>query len=139
VVELSTNRVERVAPGSSLHSPNGVLHVVTASALPRSTSRPRWLVTFEGVTNRDQAELLRGVPLQALPLHDSKAWWVHELIGATVVDRSGAVLGIVEAVEANPASDLLVLDNGGLIPLTFVVERQPGRLTAELPPGLLDS
>ena len=39
-----------------------------------------------------------------------------------MVDTDGHELGTVTAVEANPASDLLVLDGGGLIPLRFVVE-----------------
>jgi ribosomal 30S subunit maturation factor RimM len=55
-----------------------------------------------------------------------------------VVDTDGAVLGTVTAVEANPASDLLVLDGGGLVPLRFLVDEEPGRLTVEVPPGLLD-
>jgi hypothetical protein len=41
-------------------------------------------------------------------------------------------------VEANPASDLLVLPDGVLIPLHFVVHRRPGRLTVDLPAGLLE-
>jgi hypothetical protein len=49
------------------------------------------------------------------------------------------VLGTVEGVEANPASDLLVLDGGVLIPLRFVVASEPGvRITVEVPDGLLD-
>jgi 16S rRNA processing protein RimM len=47
-------------------------------------------------------------------------------------------LGGVIAVEANPASDLLVLDGGGLIPLRFVVEHAPGHLVVDIPAGLLD-
>ena len=35
---------------------------------------------------------------------------MHELIGAEVRDRAGSALGRVDAVEANPAHDLLVLD-----------------------------
>ena len=63
---------------------------------------------------------------------------MHDLIGAQVVDTRGALIGVVETVEANPASDLLVLGDGRLIPLRFIVARQPGRLTADLPPGLLE-
>ncbi|MGC8466174.1 MAG: ribosome maturation factor RimM, partial [Acidimicrobiales bacterium] len=47
---------------------------------------------------------------------------VHRLIGLTVRERNGVVRGVVVAVEANPASDLLVLDTNALVPLTFVVE-----------------
>ena len=63
---------------------------------------------------------------------------MHELIGAAVQDRDGTPLGVVEAIEANPASDLLVLDGERLVPLTFVVEHAPGLVTVDLPAGLWD-
>jgi ribosomal 30S subunit maturation factor RimM len=65
---------------------------------------------------------------------------VHELIGALVRDQAGTELGTVGAVEANPASDLLVLEGGGLIPLRFVTERDEvsGTLVVDIPEGLLD-
>ena len=47
--------------------------------------------------------------------------FVHDLVGCRVVDADGIDRGRVEAVQANPASDLLVLDGGALVPLTFVV------------------
>ena len=44
------------------------------------------------------------------------------------------------AVEANPASDLLVLAGGGLVPLRFVVDHQAGvRVAVDVPDGLLDT
>ena len=52
--------------------------------------------------------------------------------------------GQIVAVESNPASDLAVLEGGGLVPLRFVTTRepagpgQPGVVRAELPAGLLD-
>jgi 16S rRNA processing protein RimM len=138
VVELSTNRTERVAEGSRLDSPAGELEVLRSSPQGAVGGKPRWVVSFAGIDTRDQAEALRNVVLSAAPIADSGVLWVHELIGAEVVDTEGSRLGIVEAVEANPASDLLVLDGGGLIPLRFVTDRQPGRLTVDVPPGLLD-
>ena len=59
---------------------------------------------------------------------------------------TGGLLGVqaltksVIGFEANPASDLLVLaDGGGLIPVRFVVDRDPGgRLRVDVPDGLLD-
>ena len=39
---------------------------------------------------------------------------------------------------ANPASDLIVLDGGGLVPMRFVVEHGPGSVTVDIPDGLLD-
>lgn len=107
------------------------------------TSRPHqgaFLVRFEGVHDRNGAEALRGRLVTAEPLDDAPEGevWVHEVIGAEVRDRAGAVIGTVTAVEANPAHDLLVLDSGPLIPMVFVVENAPGVVVVELPEGLLD-
>ena len=60
-------------------------------------------------------------------------------IGSRVEDESGQVLGTVEGVQANPASDLLVLSGGALIPLRFVGRTEPAaRVVVALPDGLLD-
>jgi 16S rRNA processing protein RimM len=93
------------------------------------------------VSTRTEAEALHGEVLFAEPIDDPDTLFVHDLIGSTVVDAtSGEELGVVESVEANPASDLLVLAGSGtLIPVRFVVERAPdGRLRVDLPEGLLD-
>ena len=59
--------------------------------------------------------------LEAEPLDDvPDVIWVHELVGATVRDTAGTALGVIASVEANPASDLMVLESGGLIPVRFV-------------------
>jgi 16S rRNA processing protein RimM len=138
IVELWTNRPERMVPGARLRGPAGELEVLEASPRTQVGGRARWLVSFRGVEAREDAEALRGALLTAAPLADAEAWWVHDLIGALVVDSEGTRIGVVDAVEANPASDLLVLADGRLIPLRFVVDRQPGRLAVDLPPGLLD-
>jgi 16S rRNA processing protein RimM len=135
IVSLSTNRAERLAPGSLLTTANGrTLRVVRASAHKR-----RYIVAFEGVDRADHAEELRGTTLFAPPLEDSTELWVHDLVGSRVEDRRGRLLGVVEAVQANPASDLLVLESGGLIPLRFVVDSDPGvSVIVDVPDGLLD-
>jgi 16S rRNA processing protein RimM len=133
-VTLVTDRVERVAPGAALWVGERRLRV--------EASRPhqgRFLVCFAGVADRSAAEALHGEVLTAEPLDDPDALWVHDLVGSEVVAAAdGARLGIVEAVEANPASDLLVLDGGGLVPLTFLVRVEAGRLVVDPPAGLLD-
>jgi 16S rRNA processing protein RimM len=65
---------------------------------------------------------------------------VHELVGAEVVDVDGVGHGRIEAVQDNPASDLLVLESGALVPLTFVVgwDERGVRLRIDPPPGLFD-
>jgi len=137
VVELITNRDERVAPGALLHAGTGLLTVHRSRPF-EATGAGRWLVTFEGVGDRNAAEALRGMVLHAEPIDDPGALWVHQLIGAEVVDLAGQVLGTVQAVEANPASDLLVLAGGALIPLRFVVDHRPGWIAVDIPLGLVD-
>ncbi len=135
IVSLTTNRDERAAAGSVLHTADGRSFEIVRS----SPHGGRYIVTFRGVDGIDAAESLRDTPLFAAPLEDPDALWVHDLIGSAVVDRVGTHLGTVVGVEANPASDLLVLDGGGLIPLRFVSGSEPGvRVTVDIPDGLLD-
>lgn len=133
VVRLVTDRTERLASGAVLSSTAGNLEVVRSVC-----NGGRWIVSFSGVGDRDGAEALRDVVLRAEPIVDPDALWVHELHGSEVLDVNGRHLGEITAIEANPASDLLVLDGGGLIPLRFVVEHGPGRLVVEVPDGLLE-
>lgn len=145
VVELWTNRVERMTEGSRLSAGERELRVVRCGPASPSGGWARWLVTFEGVESREAAEALRDTVLRGAPIDDPEALWVHELIGAELVEPSGQPIGIVAAVEANPASDLLVLEDGRLIPLHFVTpepeatrSRSGRRLVVDGPPGLLD-
>lgn len=135
LVALTTTRTDRVAPGAVLHTDKGPLTVIRSSA-----HQGKWIVAFEGIPDRNTAETMRGTVLSADHEPDAAddTLWIHELIGAEVVDVSGASLGEVVAVQANPASDLIVLDGGALIPLRFVVDKQPGRVTVDPPAGLFD-
>lgn len=135
VVELVTTRSERLAPDTLIAGPKGPLRI--------TASRPfqaRHLVQFEGVDTREQAEALRDFVLRAEPVDDAdpSVLWVHELVGSEVRGADGVALGTVKAVQDNPASDLLVLDNGGLIPCRFVVTRREGVVNVDIPDGLLD-
>ena len=139
VVELTTNRLERVERGARLFAGERVLIVLNSTP-----HQGRWIVAFEGVLSREAADDLRGTALSAEPLEDADALWVHELVGSRLVDQDGRDRGRIVAVESNPASDLAVLDGGGLVPLRFVLAHQagsdgePGQVRADLPAGLLD-
>jgi 16S rRNA processing protein RimM len=135
-VSLWADRPERVAPGQMLHTDHGDLCV--ASSRPH---QGRWLVHFVDVTDRTAAEQLAGLTLHAPPSDEPGTLWVHELIGADVVrvDAPETIVGRVSAVESNPASDLLVLESGSLVPLRFVVSHEPGSLVVvDVPDGLID-
>jgi 16S rRNA processing protein RimM len=134
VVDLWTNREERMDPGSVLESDRGPLTVVRSSHEGRG-----YLVRFEEISSRSAAESFRGVVLRATRLTDDSVIWIDDLFGATVIDQLGIERGVVAEVEANPASDLLVLDTGFLVPLNFVVDIEPGvRVTVSVPEGLFD-
>jgi 16S rRNA processing protein RimM len=133
IVDLVTNRTERLDVGTVLDAGDRTLEVVRSSQ-----HKGRWIVTFHGVNSIDEAEALRDVVLRAEPIDDPDALWVHELLGAQVVENDGTARGIVAAVQANPASDLLVLDSGALVPLRFVVEHSAQRVVVDAPEGLFD-
>ncbi len=133
VVKLTTNRLERIAPGAVVQAGTRELRVVSSRAHDRNH-----LVRFEGIEDRTAAESIANTDLFAEPLDDPDELWLHELAGSVVVDQLGIERGIVEAIEANPASDLLVLDTGALVPARFVTSVDDGRIAVEVPDGLFD-
>lgn len=130
-----TNRAERFAAGSRLFAGERALVVEGARR-----HHDRWLVKFAGVDDRDAAERLRNQVLEGDEFGEAPEGevWLHDVIGAEVRDRSGAVLGRVVAVEANPAHDLLVLDGGALVPMVFVTHYEAGIVVVDVPEGLLE-
>jgi 16S rRNA processing protein RimM len=138
VVDLVTNRLERLAPGSVL-----LLDVPGAAerSLEVLSARPhqgRYLVVFKGVESREAAEELRACPLKADAASDPDELYVHQLIGAEVRDQFGTVRGLITGVEANPASDLLVVDGRYYVPARFVTAHEGSVVRVEVPEGLFD-
>ena len=131
IVDLSTNRTERLNPGSVISTQEFKLNI--------KTSRPhqkKFIVHFEGIENREKADELRGEPLFAEPIKDETVW-VHELVGAEVIDQKGINRGLVTSVVHNPASDLLELEDGNLVPLNFLTSYKAGEtIYVTTPEGL---
>lgn len=134
IVSLVSNRPERTEPGTRFWAGDRAL--VLRLARP---DKDRWIMRFDGVSTRDEAEQLRGAELTASPLADERddVLWVDDLIGLQLhdgwVDR-----GRVIAVQQNPASDLLVLDSGALVPSRFVVEVVDETVITDCPDGLFE-
>jgi 16S rRNA processing protein RimM len=133
VVDLITDRVERLEPGTGLWAGERMLEVVAARPHQR-----RWLVAFTGVGDRSAAEALAGLVLSGEPLDDPEALWVHDVVGTTVREVDGTERGTVVAVVANPAHDLLELDSGALVPVVFVRTSSEGITVIDPPAGLFD-
>ena len=137
-VTLITDRVDRIAPGARLLAGS---HWLTVADSRPQHGEQRWLVHFEGISDRTAAEKLTNAILRAESLPDGDrddALWVHELIGSRVVDQQGIDRGECVAVVDNPAHDLLELDTGALVPVIFVVTCRDGVTTVDPPEGLFD-
>jgi len=138
---------ERLAVGSRLAT-------VPASAGPLAVAtvrvhQGRWLVGFEGVRDRSEAEALRGVELvvEVDASDEEDAWYPHELAGLRAQDADGRELGRVEGLEHLPAHDMLVLrepdGSRTLVPfvrqIVPVVDVPGGFVVLDPPGGLLAS
>lgn len=134
LVAFSSDRTSRLDPGSTFVTDRGALTVRSSSI-----HQDRWIVAFEEISGRDAAETWRGTVLRAEPVEgDDDELWVHELIGARVVLLDGTDVGAVAAVQSNPASDLLELDSGALVPVVFITTHESGRVTIDPPDGLFE-
>lgn len=132
-VTFTSDREERRQVGALLYADDRSL--VVRAVRPH---QGRYLIRFDGVDDRDAAAALRGAVLRAAPIAgEPDELWVHEIVGAELRDTAGVAHGRVVALEANPAHDLLVLDDGTLVPVVFVVEHSPGRVVVDPPDGLL--
>jgi 16S rRNA processing protein RimM len=138
-VSVLSDAPERFAPGSVVTTRKGPLTIATSRPY-----RDGVIVSFEGITDRNASDALRGSDLtipddSARPL-ESDEYWDHDLIGCEVVTVDGDVVGDVTDVLHQPAGELLEVGKH-LIPLIrdIVKSVEPGvRITIDPLPGLLD-
>ncbi|MGB1779859.1 MAG: ribosome maturation factor RimM, partial [Longimicrobiales bacterium] len=107
------------------------------------------LVTFGGVTDRTQAELLQGrylfLPIEEVaPLEDGEVFY-HQLLGMTVETTGGEEVGDVhEVFEMGPVDLLEVRGSNGVLMIPFrpeivvEIDVQASRLVIDPPDGLLE-
>ncbi len=107
------------------------------------------IAKLEGVTNRDDSELLNGneIWLQKsdVPVLAANQYYLFEYEGLNVVTDKGLDLGVVQNVFATGANDVLVVVGQGkeyLIPIIddvlVEVDKAAGRIIISPLPGLLD-
>jgi len=105
---------------------------------------------IEGITNKEMADDLKGLRLFArrdqLPALPDDEYYHADLIGLTVMDTGGTVLGKVHAVQNHGASDLLeIIPSAGgntiLLPFTRevvpTVDLSAGRIIVDPPEGAI--
>jgi 16S rRNA processing protein RimM len=110
-----------------------------------------FVARLSGVGDREAAEALRGTRLYAardrLPPTGDDEFYHADLIGLSVLDTGGAVLGTVHAIHDHGAGDLLEIERPGaesvLLPFTRAtvptVDLAAGRLVADPPAGLFEA
>jgi 16S rRNA processing protein RimM len=107
-----------------------------------ATVRPqqdRFVVHFEGIDDRNDAEKLTNKFLYAEPVESEDGLWVHQLIGSNVVDTAGEVWGTCSGVLQNPAHDILEIEGGLLVPAPFIVSTDGETTVINPPAGLREA
>ena len=105
---------------------------------------------LKNIDNRDSAELIRNYTLSVrrddFPEIAIQEYYINDLIGCDVIDKSGNLLGRVSEIMDNPANEILIVSNGDkehLIPLVddFVelFEFDKKQVTINLIDGLIDN
>ena len=105
---------------------------------------------MSGIVSKEEADALKGtdlfVPRDRLPSLPDDEFYHADLVGLTVYDTGGALLGEVRSVQNHGASDLLEIDGPGLkttalLPFTLeavpTVDLAAGKIIADPPEGLL--
>jgi 16S rRNA processing protein RimM len=108
-VQSRSDNPDRWVPGAVVFRANRSLTV--EAVRPRRTGRGELLVRFEGITDRNSAEALRGevhVPRSWLPQLPEGEWWPYQIEGCRVMSESGRELGRVTEIVPTPANDLWV-------------------------------
>ena len=134
----------RFEPGSTLLRADGSALVI--EHVKRHTNR--FLVKFEGIESRDDAEKVRGplyVSADDVRNLEEDEFWPHDLEGCAVVDATGTPVGEVRRVIPGAAQDLLEIETSRgdrLVPLVkeivTSVDVAARVVTIDPPEGLLD-
>jgi 16S rRNA processing protein RimM len=115
-VEVLTDQPEtRFARGTVLHVEGDARPLTVAAAQPVEDG-PGWRVQFREIADRAAAERLREAYLEiavdrSADLADGAAYW-HEVVGSTVKDSSGNVLGTVADVYRAGEAEVYVVRGG---------------------------
>ena len=145
----------RYAPGTVFETEaqpgTGVPRQLTLASARKH--REVWLLGFAEIPDRTGAESLRGtrlfLDLDAVD-HDADAdddgWYEHDLVGLTVQDPDGAVLGEVTGLVVGTVQDLLEVRLGdgreALVPfveaIVTEVDTEAGHVVVDAPAGLFD-
>jgi 16S rRNA processing protein RimM len=146
---LVDDAAARLVPGSAFQTTEGTPRTLTvATAGP---SKDDFRVSFEGVTDRNEAETLKGTQL-TVPSTERRSlaedeWWPEDVIGCQVMSIDGGKVGTVHEVVIGAAQDRLIViaPDGTTGEIPFVAALVPevdianDRIIVDLPEGLFET
>lgn len=145
IVRIFGDEFDQYRTGRVLLSDHpGQMELTVAAAHPH---RDGWLVTFEELSTRNEAEEVRGTSLfidiaERRDL-DEDEYWPEQLVGMQVADLAGHQLGVVEDLILGDAQDRLVVTAGDTrVEVPFVraivtaISLTEGIVTLDPPGGL---
>ena len=106
------------------------------------------LISFKGVSDRDQAQALIGnelfIPQTELPALDEDAFYWYELVGIEVYTTGGDYLGRIDSIFPTGSNDVYVVKDRQkevLIPalesVVIDIDLENNRMQVDLPEGLV--
>ena len=116
-VEGPSERPEVFAAGGTLYVDGEAAEVVSS----KRGSRGRPVIRL---ARRVERGATLAVPREALPPLEEGAYYAFQLVGLTVEEEGGRLLGRVRDVLDYPANDVLELDSGVFLPLVEACIRQ---------------
>ncbi len=141
-VKTFTETPDRLGAYGPLHSKDGRVFTVTAA---RVTAPDGAVTRFEGISDRNAAEALKGLQLfvarAALPDTEAEEFYHADLVGLRVEDQEGRLIGHVRGIHNFGAGDVLDIEkpDGSEALLPFmrdfvpVVDVKGGRLVVAVP------
>ena len=154
VVYVTTDEPEdRFVAGSVLVTDPAAAGPLTIETIRTHTSSgtDRLLIGFDGVTDRDTAERLRGVKLlvdagEIAPPDDPDEFHDFQLVGLSVQLPDGEPVGTITRINHGPGADMLIVKRPdgreSLIPFVTAivptVDLAAGRVVITPPEGLLE-
>jgi 16S rRNA processing protein RimM len=149
-----TNKLRSYAESLSVFSPGSSILVCDLRGREESyeinwvkphTGTP--LVSFKGITNRDQAKTLIGgelfIPQSELPELDEDTYYWYDLIGTEVYTTTEEFLGRIESIIETGSNDVYVVkrdEKEVLIPaletVVLEIDLEHKRMQVDLPEGL---
>lgn len=106
------------------------------------------ITLLESISDRNRSEAIEGsgvlVDKNELPEIDEDEYYWHQLIGKSVVDTEGVLLGKIDSIFSNGAQDIMVLGkrrgHDVMIPIVadIVLDTDGEQVVIDPPAGLLD-